>query len=248
MYFYHLILNRKVKTITWEKDIHGLFDYDSKQLIIRRFKHSKSFRLFRDEVAVNVSEGERGSVGKLIASVGLIKGEYWVYDACDDKDKEPMLLVLKDYVHDGQSGIKLKLGDIIKMGKCKYLVKEMVRNREESTNVNSQNKTDEHTKGKANIETKSEIINVSTHNIKHSSNDNEMKCRVCLCFYNDNDNPIISLPCKCSGSVAFIHVTCLQEWLKSKIIGRKSQGCAQYSWKDFECDICKTLYPSIVSS
>jgi len=245
MYYHLLTLTRRLKTITWEKDTHGLFDYDSVQLIARTFKQNKSFRVFRDNVDVNISDEDTGSLGKLIANIGLIKDDYWVYDISNNEDKEPILLVLKDYIHNGQSGIKLKFGDIIKMGKCRYLVKEIVRNTEKSTNISPRNK-EEHMKDKVSIETKSEIVNFYTQNAVPSNEDDEMNCRICLCFKSTNENPIISLPCKCSGSVAFIHANCLQEWLRSKIEVRKNEDCAQYSWKDFECDICKTLFPSII--
>jgi E3 ubiquitin-protein ligase DOA10 len=36
-------------------------------------------------------------------------------------------------------------------------------------------------------------------------------CRICLDESDTPENPFIS-PCKCDGSMKFIHLTCLQEW------------------------------------
>jgi hypothetical protein len=44
----------------------------------------------------------------------------------------------------------------------------------------------------------------------------EMVCRICLAEDSDHDNPMIS-PCKCSGTMKFIHLECLKEWLSCKL-------------------------------
>jgi hypothetical protein len=36
-------------------------------------------------------------------------------------------------------------------------------------------------------------------------------CRICLMEDNDTDNPLIT-PCKCLGSMGFIHHACLKTW------------------------------------
>jgi E3 ubiquitin-protein ligase DOA10 len=36
-------------------------------------------------------------------------------------------------------------------------------------------------------------------------------CRICLDDMDDDDNPFIT-PCKCAGSMKFIHLSCLREW------------------------------------
>lgn len=38
---------------------------------------------------------------------------------------------------------------------------------------------------------------------------------------------------------------CLKEWLKTKRNVKESQNLNSYQWRTFECEICKTLYPSI---
>jgi hypothetical protein len=40
-------------------------------------------------------------------------------------------------------------------------------------------------------------------------------CRICLDEADSDENPFIT-PCKCDGSMKYIHLSCLQEWLDSK--------------------------------
>lgn len=55
----------------------------------------------------------------------------------------------------------------------------------------------------------------------------EKVCRICL--DNDNINDLFS-PCKCKGSIKYIHKSCLEEWRK--------QGSKQF----FKCPNCKYSY------
>lgn len=72
-------------------------------------------------------------------------------------------------------------------------------------------------------------------------------CRVCYCDDGDNDGPLIQ-PCSCSGTMKYIHLTCLQKWLKSKIIPKNSSNdnCLAFSLKQIECELCKSLLPDYI--
>ena len=65
-------------------------------------------------------------------------------------------------------------------------------------------------------------------------------CRVCFSKQlNIEINPLIS-PCRCIGSMQFIHLLCLYEWILNKSIITKSEHCIIYSWQSLECELCKT--------
>lgn len=54
--------------------------------------------------------------------------------------------------------------------------------------------------------------------VTHTNNKEEQPvCRICLMEDNEIDNPLFS-PCKCSGSMRFIHHECLKTWFASKRI------------------------------
>lgn len=63
-------------------------------------------------------------------------------------------------------------------------------------------------------------------------------CRICLEDEEEEGNPFIT-PCKCTGSVKFIHLTCIQSWLDSKRISQKLNGVYSYYWDDLACELCK---------
>jgi len=106
----------------------------------------------------------------------------------------------------------------------------------------------------------------------HGDNEDEenvvKQCRICLSDNNstpqgsvkncmnfenakdkpsEDDNPFIN-PCRCSGTMKYIHVKCLQFWLASKIqIKQTSDSCKTLSWKNIECELCKFEFPSNIS-
>lgn len=51
------------------------------------------------------------------------------------------------------------------------------------------------------------------------------------------------MPCKCTGSVGFIHFECLRNWLATKLQKKETEHLVSMYWKTFECEICKQAYP-----
>jgi len=68
-------------------------------------------------------------------------------------------------------------------------------------------------------------------------------CRICLGEQGDGEDPFFS-PCHCSGTMKYIHVLCLQKWLKSKLHVKQTGFSTSVYWKTLECELCKTSYPS----
>jgi len=69
-------------------------------------------------------------------------------------------------------------------------------------------------------------------------------CRICFSNTNTPTNPLFA-PCKCTGTMKFIHFMCLKSWLNLKLIPQVLPQLRSYYWKSFECEICKTIYPCI---
>ena len=59
----------------------------------------------------------------------------------------------------------------------------------------------------------------------------------------DENNPFV-VPCKCAGTVRYIHIKCLQHWIQSQTHTRQTQNSISFMWKTFECELCHTTYPS----
>lgn len=55
-------------------------------------------------------------------------------------------------------------------------------------------------------------------------------------------------PCKCKGTMKFIHIECLREWLNSKRSFKENAAVKTYCWKVLECELCKLKFPDRICS
>ncbi|CAK88071.1 unnamed protein product (macronuclear) [Paramecium tetraurelia] len=118
------------------------------------------------------------------------------------------------------SGIKLKQGDVIKLGRVKLKIREIQLNQ------------------------RKQICDLDS---SRSSQSDAISCRVCCSSQDSVQNPLIN-PCKCTGSIKYIHLNCLKKWLKLKFQTKHSNHCMIYMWKNLECEICKFNYPPVFKS
>jgi hypothetical protein len=122
-------------------------------------------------------------------------------------------------------------GDVIKMGRLKFRVKEL-KGADPEKRIKDFNLQDL-------------II------IKEDSDDSEdeetchkfsLPCRICLSEKYDLENPLIC-PCNCDGTMKYIHLKCLQRALRSKVTSRSTESALSFTWKSMSCDLCKRPYP-----
>lgn len=139
---------------------------------------------------------------------------------------------------------ELKEGDIIKIGKVMFKVREVKPNQNDvidpKKDINN-NETDINDRLKS-IYIKSQLSNKKNKKVQTKP----YTCRICLneSIAEDNTNPLIN-PCNCIGSVRYIHLDCLRQWLSSKIAVKTSYDSliTAYSFKEFQCEICKSTLP-----
>ena len=67
-------------------------------------------------------------------------------------------------------------------------------------------------------------------------------CRICYLLNSDIENPLVS-PCKCSGSMKYIHYKCLKHCIEVNLTKKIEQNYKYYNWKNYSCEICKQEYP-----
>lgn len=80
---------------------------------------------------------------------------------------------------------------------------------------------------------------------KDMGREDDICCRICL-SEEEPGNPIIS-PCNCTGSVKYIHLECIKEWLEGKKHKKETPYVNSYIWRGLECEICKSFYNDIVT-
>ena len=87
---------------------------------------------------------------------------------------------------------------------------------------------------------------------KNKNNNNAQKiCRIC---YLEEENPLLNpliRPCKCSGSMKYIHLKCLIVWIRTKVEIDNSEYLDNgkyviYSSEKVECELCKEVFPNYV--
>ena len=68
-------------------------------------------------------------------------------------------------------------------------------------------------------------------------------CRICLGEYepSEPENELIT-PCKCAGSMQYIHIDCLREWMNGKKLVYNGNFVRSFFWKALECELCKTPF------
>lgn len=58
----------------------------------------------------------------------------------------------------------------------------------------------------------------SSSDSSRERNNNSIMCRICHC--EETSEEYLIAPCYCSGTLRYVHQSCLQQWLKSKYKGR----------------------------
>ena len=75
-------------------------------------------------------------------------------------------------------------------------------------------------------------------------------CRICYGEEDPNEdttNPLVQ-PCKCSGSLKYIHLNCLKQWLSTKscLKVEKNVNYSLFLIKRVECELCREKFPDFV--
>jgi len=71
-------------------------------------------------------------------------------------------------------------------------------------------------------------------------------CRICMLEGPNEDDPLIA-PCNCKGSVEYVHLGCLREWIRvRRSLPATNEPCAGFEYHSLACDLCKGQYASSV--
>lgn len=237
----------EIKAVTWNKDSHGLFDYENSYYDMKKFVISESAALIRsgnDILTVPepqvVEEISKLNADPLISIIKdhSIEGRYHI----DINTRGPIknlptyLIVRSLKCRDGrtQRGYHLSPGDVIKLGRVEHKVIEIQTGNDSST-VRVIDDT--------NMFPADTLFDANTQQV--ATYESDRVCKYCLMDKvsdNDLDN-LMLYPCKCSGSSAGVHFSCLRNWIQYKIIAKQSNNVANYQWKKLECEICLEPLP-----
>jgi hypothetical protein len=120
-------------------------------------------------------------------------------------------------------------GDILKLGRVAFKIRELTLS----------NKRGEDTEGVP------EMIDIDYYDKEKGYEDvseKEKFCRICFVPDEEEDNPLFC-PCDCSGSMRYIHFSCLKQWLNNRMTGRSTNFSYTFNLKNLECELCKVNLP-----
>ena len=244
----------QIFTKTWVRDSHGLFDYESPTInsnIFNPISNGFLYRvdnkvIFTNELKQNSSEGQQPLASltinpkndqDIILSTKILKNLPVNNQTLTDLQEQIWYVVesnsltanIKPNRFYSNFTYELKKNDIIKLGRIKYLVKEI--------NI----------VGKEVQQTEETFLPYEPTTIESQKPEDEV-CRICYNPGGDNSNPLISI-CKCKGSMK-LHLNCLRMYLKSKLSIKEiaNKPGVSYIVKQFNCEICFEPYPVSVKN
>jgi hypothetical protein len=242
----------EIKTVTWTKDSHGLFDYESKSVNFTKTKVESSSRVYKEGNEVAIRTYEESELEQTKNSEGKPM-DYLFSVASDDEKAEKFSLKIeqnqtteeskhKDLFiiarslknEDGsQKGFELELGDIVRLGRIEYKVIEF---QTKDLKVSSLLTSDSH-------------LNALPYGLAvkdcNSEVDAKKQCRICLMDETDSEEVLVN-PCKCKGTSEYVHIKCLHDWISSKAKKKVNPNTTCSYWKKLNCEVCKVIYPDLV--
>ena len=123
-----------------------------------------------------------------------------------------------------------------------------ILNLNSNNNNNNKNSTDKKLKLMENEE--NDITN--NNKIKKIEIKSTKKIKICrICYLEEEspeENPLVQ-PCKCSGSLKYIHLKCLKHWIMTRSCQKIEEGdfCNVFLFKEVECEICKAKLPDLIN-
>lgn len=200
---------------TWKNESHGLFDYSSKDCLINEviLNRSSSIHLSDDSV---LCEFQGKALNK--QKVDKLPWQFLLELSLCKKayqvhaNRNDMWLIVKETEN---SVSKVEPDDLLRFGRLKFLVRELC--------LAGQNMG------------KLKARSLPSVDGQCSGNDS---CRICLGDRSLLGNPLVSL-CKCSGKQ---HVLCLGKWLASKRSESRSKNIDVFTYRSFQCEVCKHPY------
>lgn len=181
-------------------------------------------------------------------------GQYWVDHPERSRDPSKTLWLV---IRHAKGPCVVRSGDMLKMGRYKIRVREAVADAEAVAPVVPKGKrfsvcsTDSYDNITCDEDCSPAGTVDTVASVSHPLVDIQSVevCRICY-ESGEESNPLIS-PCKCAGSMQYIHLHCLRRWMDGRLSVNNGEpgGSAttlSYFWRNLDCELCKLSYPTSV--
>ena len=211
--------------------------------------------IIRDLNEIEFSDTEKENAEKLLEIIKNNKGfELGLNDYEIDKEynittpNSTWFLLRKEFMDDKMNVYNLKEGDILKIGRILVRIRTI---RFSKNNYN--NKKDKNNDEKSintNFSQSLQEIRIEHNTIKKKEPKEPLGnklCRICYGEEDNEENPLLQ-PCTCSGSMKYIHLSCLKTWINTSVNIKleSTEYCNVYTYKPAECELCKTNFPDFI--
>ena len=225
----------EVNTSTWSRDTHGLFDYETKIVQKRSFRVAETSNIYRIKEDCYIQERDIITGSTPLINIEKKGSDYQVSLLSEDYYNK-MWLVVKEIKSTKPKGYKLSEGDWLKLGRVKLRVQKIVLNPLKTP----ENHFPDFFKD-------NEVDDFNERPLSEDGEGNkENPCRICLSDAFTQLDPLIC-PCRCAGTMKYIHLNCLKVWLNSKVSSRLSERGMSFYLKDLTCELCKFNLPPFIT-
>ena len=211
--------------------------------------------IIRDLNEIEFSDTEKENAEKLLEIIKNNKGfELGLNDYEIDKEynittpNSTWFLLRKEFMDDKMNVYNLKEGDILKIGRILLRIRTIRFSK--NNNNNKKDKNNDEKSINTNFSQSLQEIRIEHNTIKKKEPKEPLGnklCRICYGEEDNEENPLLQ-PCTCSGSMKYIHLSCLKTWINTSVNIKieSSEYCNIYSYKPAECELCKTTFPDFV--
>ncbi|KAH0487244.1 MAG: hypothetical protein KVP17_004211 [Porospora cf. gigantea B] len=230
---------------TWTRDSHDLFDYEAnaEHMKIQKFYVPRSAKVYRIEELVHVAAGDSFRLPDRSDWLCGIKyrehdNRYVIQPAERTQvsmtfNPKRLWLIVREIPG---AVYRLQKGDLIKLGRYKLRVRQLVREGDPQMPEFSV----EESEMSSPVLAEEEALTI--------------QCRICLLEGSTREDPLIC-PCTCKGSIKYVHVDCLRRWVSGQLNISVSPWKEPnqtgthdiFFYKSVPCELCKTTYPSHVT-
>lgn len=227
--------NVNLNTITWHRESHGLFDYESRNAINATYNLQYACTVLRQDTNVLVQPPVSGGgqsapqeaepLARLVVRNGrfCVDGTRTIGPTSDGVRKGGKLWRVVKGVPGGHY---LQEGDSIKLGRFKLRVRQLVPDSPHSVPQEA-------------------LCTVTPSAPRLCTSPppeiaDTFPCRICLLEGSPADDPLIR-PCECRGTIEYVHLACLRHWIRGRLdLAESSAG--SYFYKPLACELCKAQY------
>lgn len=224
----HPLHQVQVVSSTWARDSHDLFDFEAHHLHTKTMHVQRSMLCVRTGTEVQMLSQQEPVPTQADQLLRLVQrdGQFWVDKATPSSAAKKLWLVVKELQTSGQRLIE---GDIIKLGRFKFRVRQMVSADQDGA--------------QAELRFEDSGVPASLDLTKMRELDSTM-CRICLLEGSSADDPLVT-PCQCKGSIEYVHLGCLRHWIKGRL--NFTDSSTSFFYRPLSCELCKTVYPQYIN-